>query len=125
MIQLGEEEPIALVSCSDCGRQVSDRATACPQCGAPLGAAGQLTSEPSLEEWARSQLTAGSPRRQVVDQIVRHGSMLRTDADALVKRLEGEWLVPSRRVSAPIVIAAMGTAMFFLIFLLLLFARAG
>jgi hypothetical protein len=51
--------------------------------------------------------------------------MVRADADALAKRLEAEWIVPARRVSAPMVIAGMGMAMFFLIFLLLLFARAG
>lgn len=27
---------MALVNCSDCGREVSDRAPACPGCGAPV-----------------------------------------------------------------------------------------
>jgi hypothetical protein len=27
---------MALVTCSDCGREVSDRAKACPNCGAPM-----------------------------------------------------------------------------------------
>jgi hypothetical protein len=26
---------MALVKCAECGRQISDKATACPQCGAP------------------------------------------------------------------------------------------
>lgn len=29
---------MALVSCSECGREISDRAAACPGCGAPVGA---------------------------------------------------------------------------------------
>lgn len=28
---------MALVSCADCGREISDQASACPQCGRPLG----------------------------------------------------------------------------------------
>lgn len=27
---------MALIQCSECGRQVSDKATLCPKCGAPL-----------------------------------------------------------------------------------------
>lgn len=27
---------MALITCSECGREVSDRASACPQCGAPI-----------------------------------------------------------------------------------------
>jgi hypothetical protein len=27
---------MALVTCSDCGKEVSDRAKACPNCGAPM-----------------------------------------------------------------------------------------
>ncbi|MBA3676388.1 MAG: zinc ribbon domain-containing protein [Sphingosinicella sp.] len=30
---------MALVTCEDCGHEVSDRATACPKCGAPVAAA--------------------------------------------------------------------------------------
>lgn len=28
---------MALTNCADCGREVSDRAAACPGCGAPIG----------------------------------------------------------------------------------------
>lgn len=31
---------MALITCSDCGASVSDRAPACPKCGAPIAAAG-------------------------------------------------------------------------------------
>ena len=42
---------MALIICSDCGNQVSDRASACPQCGAPTGSAAaavQATGTPLL-----------------------------------------------------------------------------
>lgn len=29
---------MALIACSECGREVSDKAAACPQCGAPIAA---------------------------------------------------------------------------------------
>ena len=29
-----------LITCSECGKSVSDRAASCPNCGAPLGAIG-------------------------------------------------------------------------------------
>lgn len=35
---------MALVPCSECGREVSDKAAACPQCGAPV--AQQPTATP-------------------------------------------------------------------------------
>jgi predicted RNA-binding Zn-ribbon protein involved in translation (DUF1610 family) len=28
---------MALIKCSECGKEVSDKATACPNCGAPIG----------------------------------------------------------------------------------------
>ena len=30
---------MALINCSECGRQVSDKAESCPQCGAPIASA--------------------------------------------------------------------------------------
>ena len=32
---------MALIKCSECGNQVSDKATACPNCGAPVAAGPQ------------------------------------------------------------------------------------
>ena len=29
---------MAIIKCPECGREVSDKATACPQCGAPVQA---------------------------------------------------------------------------------------
>ena len=36
---------MALIKCSDCGKQISDRAGACPGCGAPVN--GSLANAPS------------------------------------------------------------------------------
>lgn len=37
---------MALIKCSDCGKEVSSRARACPQCGRPLGAAPASAAAP-------------------------------------------------------------------------------
>ena len=38
---------MALISCSECGKQVSDKAKACPNCGAPIS---QSSAEPATNE---------------------------------------------------------------------------
>jgi len=100
---------MALHPCQECGHQVSDRATACPDCGAPIRAAGSGHGQPSIEEWALSQLKAGSARRPVVERIVGQEGMPRSDADALVKRLESA-LVPERPAYLVRVAAGIGIA---------------
>lgn len=36
---------MALIKCDDCGREVSDRASTCPQCGAPVAQQTTASSE--------------------------------------------------------------------------------
>lgn len=38
---------MALINCPECSREVSDQATACPQCGTPIKAQRVRTSEDS------------------------------------------------------------------------------
>jgi predicted nucleic-acid-binding Zn-ribbon protein len=35
---------MALIKCSECGNDVSSKATACPKCGNPIAAAGELAA---------------------------------------------------------------------------------
>lgn len=35
---------MALIKCPECGTEVSDRAPACPNCGAPIAAAAEATA---------------------------------------------------------------------------------
>lgn len=35
---------MALIACAECGHQVSDRAAACPQCGAPVTSQAPVAS---------------------------------------------------------------------------------
>lgn len=57
---------MALITCPDCQRQVSDRAPACPQCGSPLhtpplGASQQAPRiiEATSKTWKTLQLAGG------------------------------------------------------------------
>jgi uncharacterized membrane protein YvbJ len=52
---------MALISCQECGRQVSDKASACPQCACPIGAlpAGGprvVTIQETSKRWKKLQL---------------------------------------------------------------------
>ena len=40
---------MALIKCAECGREISDKATACPGCGAPISAA-PVASQPAAAE---------------------------------------------------------------------------
>ena len=37
---------MALISCTECGKQISDKASACPHCGAPVTAPNEAAAEP-------------------------------------------------------------------------------
>lgn len=44
---------MALISCSECRREISDKAAACPNCGAPVGSAAPITNrwaEPPVQK---------------------------------------------------------------------------
>jgi hypothetical protein len=106
---------MALYACPDCGHQVSDRAAACPGCGAP-------GIPPTVEEWALERLRTGAPRKQVVEELVRQGSLVRLDAEDLVKRVEAEAVTavgPTSRMKA----VAFGLAALLAV-LILIFLRA-
>jgi TM2 domain-containing membrane protein YozV len=48
---------MALIACTECGKQISDQASACPHCGAPLGryVASTRPEEPRLVKSAKSR----------------------------------------------------------------------
>ena len=37
---------MALMNCGECGREVSDKAAACPQCGAPIASPEPVSVDP-------------------------------------------------------------------------------
>lgn len=44
---------MALIECPDCQKKVSDRAPACPNCGAPIATANAGTSVQTVEQTAK------------------------------------------------------------------------
>lgn len=52
---------MALISCSECGKQISDRADACPHCGAPVVSAQQ--AQPVYAATAPTQNVYGKSKR--------------------------------------------------------------
>ena len=41
---------MALIKCSECGHEVSDRASACPNCGCPIGNVGIIQERTQEKE---------------------------------------------------------------------------
>ena len=37
---------MALISCSECGKEISDKATSCPHCGVPIAGASSVSLNP-------------------------------------------------------------------------------
>jgi hypothetical protein len=42
---------MALTNCKECGKQISDAATACPHCGAPVRTAGRIATSAASKVW--------------------------------------------------------------------------
>jgi uncharacterized OB-fold protein len=75
---------MALTDCKECGRQVSDKAAACPSCGCPIALADDI--EMTGTALTTTQLTAKRFKVQVV------GSNLLILAGALIAIAGGGWL---------------------------------
>lgn len=45
---------MALIKCKECGKEVSDKATACPACGAPIAAASVGTPTQTIEQTSKT-----------------------------------------------------------------------
>ena len=41
---------MALIKCSECGREISDKASSCPHCGCPVTGKEELLEKPSVEK---------------------------------------------------------------------------
>lgn len=55
---------MALIKCAECGKEISDRATTCPACGAPVGEAQAAVVEVTRaggkwEGWGFVMIVAG------------------------------------------------------------------
>lgn len=69
---------MALIECAECGREISDKATACPSCGAPPEVFAQtpavpddLEADAGLPETAMQAATHADGRPLVYDQVSR------------------------------------------------------
>lgn len=49
---------MALVSCKECGKQISDQAAACPNCGAPVSGRSQPPAAPVMVTAPKSRSAA-------------------------------------------------------------------
>src|SRR5437588_10856041 len=100
---------MALISCSECGHKVSDKASACPSCGNPLGEPATSASPVTARTSGASQM-AVEPPVQTIEQtgkqykgaqllggiaMVLGVVLVMTHADALGAVLLAGCLIPS------------------------------
>ena len=81
---------MALLPCSECGREISDKAAACPQCGAPVKQAE------TAEQWAYSQLADGYARKWVAQQLVESYGMEGRAAHELSAQVQEQRIADNR-----------------------------
>ena len=71
---------MALINCEECCKEVSDKASVCPNCGAPVqGAAQETADKPSLWD--------AMSRRSGQDEVVVRGTDVGYEAQKLTERL--------------------------------------
>jgi uncharacterized membrane protein YvbJ len=91
---------MAMMMCSECGKDVSSKATACPGCGAPIAGSGSGTPVQTIEKTAK-QLKV----HQLISSIMFVGGLLWTII-AIVAINKGSGSTGSTIV--PIIICALG-----------------
>ena len=63
---------MALIKCPECGKQVSDRASSCPQCGCPISGSG-VASKPTT---AQIRVVCKTNTIKVGSQSTKHGCIV-------------------------------------------------
>ena len=65
---------MALMKCPECGKQISDKAVACPNCGCPINSAGSsITSTPTT---AQIRVVCKTNTIKVGGQSTKHGCIV-------------------------------------------------
>lgn len=65
---------MALIKCPECGKEVSDRASACPNCGCPIsGSSSSVSSTPTT---AQIRVVCKTSTIKVDGQSTKHGSIV-------------------------------------------------
>ncbi|MDX1395311.1 MAG: zinc ribbon domain-containing protein [Gemmatimonadota bacterium] len=109
--------------CEECGREISDRAQACPNCGAPTAASTGVAPRLTIDEWSLVRLASGSPRRQVVEELIQQSGLTEAEAETLVKRVESAAIAhPPDKWAAVRVVATVGIFAVILVILRFLIA---
>ncbi|WP_083250441.1 zinc-ribbon domain-containing protein [Synergistes jonesii] len=63
---------MALIKCSECGKEISDKASACPHCGYPMGEIKVTEVERPAQEAPSVQVEAHPPTARTPAQEVLH-----------------------------------------------------
>lgn len=78
---------MALIKCPECGKQVSDKASSCPQCGCPISGSS-VASKPTT---AQIRVVCKTNTMKVDGQSVKHGSIVTVNVSGSRSILLSAW----------------------------------
>lgn len=64
---------MALIKCPECGKQVSDKANACPGCGCPISSTSSVSN---TSNYAQVRVVCKTQTMKVDGQSTQHGSIV-------------------------------------------------
>ena len=60
---------MAMIKCPECGKDISDKAAACPNCGCPVAKTNEINNEQNEKGYTR--IAAQSEKREVESRVTR------------------------------------------------------
>lgn len=79
---------MALIKCPECGKEVSDKASACPNCGCPISSGGSVSSTPTT---AQIRVVCKTNTMKVDGQSTKHGSIVTVHVNGSRSILLSAW----------------------------------
>jgi len=76
---------MALISCTECGKEVSDKASSCPNCGAPISSNGSVSLNPE----SHAKVTRTGAKWEGIGFLLIVGGMITAMASAADNHIGG------------------------------------
>ncbi len=79
---------MALIKCPECGKEISDKAAACPNCGCPISGGNGVNSTPTT---AQIRVVCKTNTIKVDGQATKHGSIVTVHVNGSRSILLSAW----------------------------------
>ena len=83
---------MALIKCPECGKQISDRAAACPNCGCPVNSNNTTPQTDNNSKYAQIRVVCKTATLKIDGQRASHGNIVKVLASNGYKNIYiGSW----------------------------------